>query len=151
MTMLRVEWEPDDKGTPPEVIDVPQEVYEAGIVDGGDSVSDWLSDTYGYLVRDWTAHDPLAGVDNGPCDDFAPDTLGDDPQVCTTCFYAAIDHAATWLVELFEYEYCAECGGDAEHHTAVPLFGNWFARCDYPPDDDGNYHPVIASFREVPA
>jgi hypothetical protein len=37
-------------------------------------------------------HDPLHGIDPGPCDDFAPDTLGDDPHVCTTCFYAGIDH-----------------------------------------------------------
>lgn len=30
--------------------------------------------------------------DYGPCADFAPDTLGDDPGVCTTCFYQGIDH-----------------------------------------------------------
>jgi hypothetical protein len=35
-----------------------------------------------------------------------------------------------WLKEMFEYEYCAECAGDAEHHTAVPFVGNWFARCE---------------------
>jgi hypothetical protein len=52
-----------------------------------------------------------------------------------------------WLKDLFEFEFCAECGGDAQHHTAVPFLGNWFARCDYPSDDDGVMHPTIAQFR----
>ena len=32
---------------------------------------------------------------------------------------------------LFEFEYCSECGKDADEHTAVigPT-GNWFAYCD---------------------
>ena len=32
---------------------------------------------------------------------------------------------------LFEFEYCSECGEDADKHTAVigPT-GNWFAYCD---------------------
>lgn len=34
-----------------------------------------------------------------------------------------------WLREQFQHEYCGECGGDAEHHLAVPLLGNWFAKC----------------------
>lgn len=37
-------------------------------------------------------NDPLHGIDNGPCLDFAPDTLGPDPEVCTTCFYVGRDH-----------------------------------------------------------
>lgn len=37
--------------------------------------------------------------------------------------------AAEWLEALFEFELCEECGGDAEDHDAVPLLGNWFARC----------------------
>ncbi len=53
-----------------------------------------------------------------------------------------------WLAEQFIWEYCPECGGDAEHHTPVPFMENWFARCDYPPDDEGNWHPVIAEFRK---
>ena len=41
-----------------------------------------------------------------------------------------------FLEELFEYEYCTECGLDADAHTAIPLglgdYGtNWFARCDH--------------------
>jgi hypothetical protein len=56
--------------------------------------------------------------------------------------------AAQWLAELFECEYCAECGGDAQHHTAVPFLGNWFARCNFPADDyAGTLHPTIATFR----
>lgn len=39
---------------------------------------------------------------------------------------------ADWLADLFEHEYCTECGGDASEHTAVPFMGSWFARCDYP-------------------
>ncbi len=34
-----------------------------------------------------------------------------------------------WLKKLFEYEYCAECHGDAVDHDAIPFNGNWFARC----------------------
>lgn len=52
-----------------------------------------------------------------------------------------------WLIETFEYEYCAECGGDSCHHTAIPFLGNWFARCDYPSDDSGNPAPAIAAYR----
>ena len=52
-----------------------------------------------------------------------------------------------WAERLFESEYCDECGGDAEHHSAVAFMGNWFARCVWPPDDDGRLHPVIAEYR----
>jgi hypothetical protein len=36
-----------------------------------------------------------------------------------------------WLEQLFEFEYCPECGGDAEDHEVciVPGIGNYFARC----------------------
>jgi hypothetical protein len=36
-----------------------------------------------------------------------------------------------WLESLFEFEYCAECGGDAEDHEVciVPGMGTFFARC----------------------
>ena len=37
--------------------------------------------------------------------------------------------AEEWLKEQFEFEYCEECGGDWDAHTAVPLLGNWFALC----------------------
>lgn len=45
--------------------------------------------------------------------------------------------AREWLAQQFETEYCAECGGDACHHTAVPFNDNWFARCNHPPTVDG--------------
>lgn len=41
--------------------------------------------------------------------------------------------AAQWLREQFEFEWCAECGRDHRHHTAIPILGNWFARCDREP------------------
>ena len=36
-----------------------------------------------------------------------------------------------WLAGLFEFEFCAECGGDAADHDVclVPGIGNYFARC----------------------
>ena len=42
-----------------------------------------------------------------------------------------------WLESLFEFEYCAECGGDAEDHEVcvVPGIGNYFARCRRPNDE----------------
>lgn len=57
---------------------------------------------------------------------------------------------AEWLERQFEFEYCAECRGDACHHTAFPFMGNWFARCDFPPaeDDAATPHPVIVAYRE---
>ena len=56
--------------------------------------------------------------------------------------------ATEWMEELFQFEFCTECEGDTEHHTAVPLNGNWFARCDYPADDNGKRHPVIETYRK---
>ena len=35
-----------------------------------------------------------------------------------------------WATELFEYEYCAECFGDADQHLEANAIGNWFAYCD---------------------
>jgi hypothetical protein len=34
-----------------------------------------------------------------------------------------------FLADLFEFELCDECMGDAEDHDAVEFMGNWFARC----------------------
>ena len=41
-----------------------------------------------------------------------------------------------WLESLVEFEYCAECGGDAEDHEVcvVPGVGTYFARCRRPVD-----------------
>jgi hypothetical protein len=49
----------------------------------------------------------------------------------------------TWLRDLFEYEYCSECGGDAEDHEVcvVPGIGTFFARCSKPPLDDDERGP----------
>lgn len=41
-----------------------------------------------------------------------------------------------FLANLFEFEYCAECGGDADDHNAVPFLGNWFAKCRHPLPDN---------------
>ncbi len=61
-------------------------------------------------------------------------------------------NADEWLAELFEFEYCAECEGDAQHHTVCGgPFGNFFARCDFPMSAETNWerHPVIAAYRKV--
>lgn len=50
--------------------------------------------------------------------------------------------AKIWLKEMFEHEYCAECGRDHRHHTAVPVLGNWFAYCDRFPVIDCKGEPV---------
>lgn len=34
-----------------------------------------------------------------------------------------------WLKELFEYEVCAECGGDEHDHNVITIMGNYFAVC----------------------
>lgn len=61
------------------------------------------------------------------------------------------EEARAWLAKLFEFEYCAECGGDAEHHAVGPdPFGHEYAWCLFPPDDDtGERHPRIAEFRRL--
>ncbi len=53
-----------------------------------------------------------------------------------------------WLKELYEHSYCEECGGDVKHHDAVPFNNNWFARCKYSPNNNGNLHPIIKKFRK---
>ena len=55
--------------------------------------------------------------------------------------------AEDFLNEYFRYSYCCECGGDAVHHTAILINGNWFVRCDFPPPANCEQHPVIAEFR----
>lgn len=37
------------------------------------------------------------------------------------------------LTDFFEWEYCSECGRDADAHTPVPLLGNFFFRCNQEP------------------
>ena len=34
-----------------------------------------------------------------------------------------------WGKEQFEFEYCAECGGDWDDHDYILILGGWFARC----------------------
>ena len=42
--------------------------------------------------------------------------------------------AQQFLEEIFEYEYCAECGGDTEDHTVVlDVLGLFHAHCLKPP------------------
>ena len=55
--------------------------------------------------------------------------------------------AEEWLKGQFEFEFCDECGGDAEHHQVGPVLGNPFAWCMYPMTNGEKYHPVIAEFR----
>jgi hypothetical protein len=47
-----------------------------------------------------------------------------------------------WLEQLFEFEYCAECGGDACDHEVclVPGIGTYFARCTRP--SEGSVAPA---------
>lgn len=43
-----------------------------------------------------------------------------------------------WIQELFEFEYCAECLGDAEDHiSCVGPFGLPFAMCKFSPSVEG--------------
>lgn len=52
-----------------------------------------------------------------------------------------------FMDSLFEWEYCAECLGDAQHHTAcVTPMGTLFARCDFPFTADDSPHATIAEF-----
>jgi hypothetical protein len=45
-----------------------------------------------------------------------------------------------WLRRLFEFEFCPECGGDAEDHEVciVPGIGTYFARCKRSPFADNS-------------
>lgn len=38
---------------------------------------------------------------------------------------------ADWSMDLFEYEYCDECHGDAPHHEPWGFTGHWFAHCRF--------------------
>lgn len=55
-----------------------------------------------------------------------------------------------WLRDLFWSEYCDECGGDVQHHEAIPVMGNWFARCRFPSDErTGDMHPEVLDYRST--
>jgi hypothetical protein len=41
--------------------------------------------------------------------------------------------AQEFLEELFEYEYCAECGNTADHSVALDVLGLFHAHCVEPP------------------
>jgi len=41
-----------------------------------------------------------------------------------------------WLRRLFEFEFCPECGGDAEDHEVCLVLGNYLARCKRSQFDD---------------
>jgi hypothetical protein len=55
-----------------------------------------------------------------------------------------------FLEHLFYDEYCAECGGDVQHHQVTyALFDLPFAFCRFPPNEEnGAFHPTILAFRE---
>ena len=40
-----------------------------------------------------------------------------------------------WATELFEFEYCAECGKGIRSHEPRIFVGHWFAKCKYLSDD----------------
>lgn len=44
-----------------------------------------------------------------------------------------------FAAELFEFEYCSECGGDAEDHEPWIVVGNWFAHCTHDMLSDGSW------------
>jgi hypothetical protein len=54
-----------------------------------------------------------------------------------------LESPESWLRDLFEFEFCAECGGDAEDHEvcAVPGMGTYFAKCLKPPLDHDERGP----------
>ena len=59
------------------------------------------------------------------------DTAGGGVNNTPTGATAMTETPEEWLEDLFEFEFCAECGGDAEDHEVciVPGIGNYFARC----------------------
>jgi len=68
---INVEWDQGDEGdewhpesVPPTLVDVPYEVYSDDAASGYEGlVSDWLSNTYGWLVNGWSlANDPRLGA-----------------------------------------------------------------------------------------
>lgn len=52
---IQVTWDLDDDemANPPVVVEVPDEIYEAGMTDWDDPVAEYLSGCWGYLVKDW--------------------------------------------------------------------------------------------------
>ena len=56
-----------------------------------------------------------------------------------------------FLEQMFHYQYCDECGGDAEHHqVSYAIFEKPFAFCTFPPSEEtGERHPTILAFRKV--
>lgn len=50
-------------------------------------------------------------------------------EKCTKPLKLAGQTAQEWADEMFEFEYCSECGKDKEDHFILPFNGNWFAKC----------------------
>jgi len=46
-------------------------------------------------------------------------------------------HTSTWMKRQFEFENCAECGGDERDHEETELLGNPFAHCRVEIYDNG--------------
>ena len=60
------------------------------------------------------------------------DTAGGGVNSTPTGATTMTETPEEWLEDLFEFEYCAECGGDAEDHEVciVPGMGTYFAHCN---------------------
>lgn len=81
---------------------------------------------------DWKEATTYCGMLNGsmkPGDELAGKKLGGYEVVSEEVPGNLDIPPEEWMRELFEYECCAECGGDAGDHMAVPVAGNWFALC----------------------
>ena len=48
---------------------------------------------------------------------------------CCKCRGCVLIRAQNWLEQQFEYEYCAECHGDAEDHEVMVVTDLLFAHC----------------------
>lgn len=109
----------------------------------------------------WWSYSNLSTIENRfgfkPAPNLEYETLSDKGKEihddlcrrCQFCDCLKVREADIWLKELFEYEHCHCCGGDAEHHDAIEVLGNWFARCKHPILDDGSFHPVVEEFRRA--
>ena len=58
---------------------------------------------------------------------------------------------AQWLKRQFKRKYCEKCGGSVQHHTVIPVSGNFALVCKYPPSEETDWeqHPVIKAFRKA--
>ena len=51
-----------------------------------------------------------------------------------------------YLQTLYSSQDCKKCGGNAQHHTTIKTDGTYYAKCNFPKDENEDFDPNIQSY-----